>query len=301
MYSFKLVDTFLYLFLLSGGIIENEKYKRFESLYSAFITSVTIIEMLGCSVGFTNAGEVSHRVEILIQVSAHIYFLSLHWIVKWHKKSLLICAKHLRGEVTDDMGREAADLTEILFQRIIKIISSIFILFLSLIAFTSIFIPLVTDFDFKDKYIYIMPFWFTCTDSGKNHFPIKILCWNIDTYFKYFVMNGTEIILFQLEVFVYITSFIFYACFQAHTKAHLMVICRKIDQIGHHMDKYIKQRESQGPSRLNRSKHGDLVCAQDEIVCDEFTKVVRYHQFIFKYVSSTFRGVEIEFYNRNIF
>lgn len=276
----KLVDTFLVLFLLSGGIIENPKYWKYESLYSFFITMVTVIEMLGCSVGFTNAAEVAHRVEILIQVSAHVYFLSLHWIVKWHKKSLLICAKHLRGEINDETGREAADLTETLFKRIIVVISSIFILFLSLIAFTSIFIPLVTDFDFKDKYIYVMPFWFTCTDSGINHFPVKFLCWNIDTYMKYFIMNSTEIVLFQLEVFVYITSFIFYACVQAHTKAHLMVIERKISNMGEEMVKYYENCKLSA-SKAPR-KTAALERAQDDIVCERFQRVVKYHQFIFK-------------------
>ncbi|KAL6952541.1 hypothetical protein U1Q18_047676 [Sarracenia purpurea var. burkii] len=228
--------------------------------------------MLGCSVGFTNAAELAHRVEIMIQVSAHIYFLSLHWIVKVNKKSLLVCAKHLRGD-SDHIGEEAAELTEVLFQKIIVVVLSVFVLFLSLIAFTSIFVPLVTDFDFKDKYIYVMPFWFTCTDSGDSYFPIKRLCWNIDSYFKYFVMNSMEIGLFSIEVFVYVTSFIFYVCVQAHTVAHVRIITAKIERMRREMFNYEEKLAHNSERERIRS---------DGIVCREFMEIVKYHQFIFK-------------------
>lgn len=260
-YKSNFVSKFLNVFLSSGGISVSRKYKKFELWYSFFITSVTMIQLVGSLIGFLNTSQMENKTEILIQIATHSFLFSQYWNIKMHKNNLRKFKCMFDGKFLDYMNMEAIQLTAELFEKIIFIISSLFGLFLLMIIIISFFVPFFVDFHFNEKYIYVMPQWFSCTDSKENNFPLTFLCLNIDSYNKYFLMNMVEVILLIIELFSYVNGFIFYALAQAHFKARFEIIIGRIN---------------------NTFVDDKRIKIDDSTMCTDLIEIVKYHQYLRK-------------------
>lgn len=261
-----ILPIFFNLLYLSGGIAPAPKYKFLEIPYSIFISCVFIVQILGCIVGYLNTPELSSRMEILLQISSHVYLTSLHWVLKLNRRRLQTFIAHFQH--SDHWSPSSSDrisrLTVTFFQNSLKVDLTAFCLFLVLISFVSLAAPLFMDFTFDDKYIYVLPFWFNCDISGQNKFPVPFLCWNIDSFSKYAMINGIAVALLNVELFSYLTTFAFFCFTQAHFKAHLQAILERIGKL--------------------EAAQSDMIHGGPQRTDDDFTlelvKIIKHHQYL---------------------
>ncbi|KAK7602652.1 hypothetical protein V9T40_006626 [Parthenolecanium corni] len=272
--------------LLSGGIAPHEKYKSFEIPYAIFINCVFFVSVLGCIVGFVNRPEIGNRMEILLQMSSHLYFASLFWMLKLNRHQLKNFIRNFHSthsHLPAIYSHRISELTVKFFENSMKVVLIIFSLFLVL-ASISLVMPLFVDFDFNDKFIYVMPFWFMCSDSKENRFPVPFLCWNIDTFYKYALVNGIIITLFNIELFAYFTTFAFFCFTQAHFKAHLRVILKRINNLSGvgYSQYYTEEIISLPvlPCHEPMSRHEDLVTRNSDLNFLEFVQIIKHYQYL---------------------
>lgn len=285
--TISVLENFFNLLLLSGGIAPREKYNFFEIPYAIFINSIFFVELLGCIVGFLNTPEISNRTEILLQMSSHLYFTSLFWVLKLNRhelKNFIYYFHHTDEHVRATLSQEIRRLTVTFFLNSMKELLTVFCLFLVLVASISLVMPLFVEFNFNDKYIYVMPFWFVCSDSGDNYFPVPFLCWNIDTFHKYVLMNGIVVTLFNIELFAYLTTFAFFSFTQAHFKAHLQVILQRIANLGDNgLNHYVVEEVDVWPmvlSHKSRNSYKGLEIRRNDQVYLEFIQIIKHYQYL---------------------
>lgn len=216
------------VFLASGGIFINSAYRRFELPYSLFFTIWMLTAILGSVIGFANFPTIENRIEVLIQISSHLFMLALHWAIKYNRVRLLTFSGYLNVQACPEyVGSEAVHLTERLFKKFMFVMT-LFVLFMFMVCFISLVTPFLVDLNFKDSSIYVMPFWFMCDKTGKRRFLVSFLCFNVDRKSKFVLMNMAQTTVFVIEMSSYVTSFAFYAIFQTFVKAHVTIMEEKI-------------------------------------------------------------------------
>lgn len=221
------INHFFTILFFLGGITASDKYQKYGHRYSMLVTFIVVMQLLGCFVSFLNNIQVQNRINILLLVQLYVYTFSLHLIVKVFKNKLwkfklIWDEKHWKDE-------EFLSLTVDSFRNIILIfiLTNVSIYFITLII--PLFIPLFTNINFQDKYLYIFPVWFHCFNIQRNNLFFKFLCFNVDNYRKYLIVNIMEFIMFFIELLPFFTTFLFYAMTQIYFSARVKIIIKQIE------------------------------------------------------------------------
>lgn len=222
------INTFFKVLFFSGGIHRNVKYQKYGTWYSWWYTFYTFFILLGNCVGISNRRGSTEKLEILIQISHMVLFLAQHWGIKNHGNTLMNFASEIEQSSLRYTDNTAILQTELLFSTTLKTLGPIFYAMFGGVLLFSVLESLFIEVNFNDSKMYVMPFLYECSESGKNNFPIKFLCWKIDSYWKYVSVNSIAIFSLFIQHFSYVSTVCFHIIVQKYLVAHFNDIKQKI-------------------------------------------------------------------------
>lgn len=273
-----IVSQFLSIFLFFGGIWTCDKYQKYGDWYSKLTIFLLLIQLLGCYIGFLNRPQIQNGLILLIEIVFHIYSFSLHCIIKVRKNDLYQFKLLFEGKHSASLDEEAVHLTTNLFQTITNSFFWMNLLFILVITIITSFIPFFVDIQFMDKYWSVYKLWFYCTNLGNNKFFLTFLCWNVDNYRKYILVNFVEAILLMIELFPSCAIIYFYVLAQVH-------FCSRMNVINNRIKRWFLDNE---PNRRDES-----------VMYKNLTEIIKYHQHLHRYAKQSLVYLELLFYEKS--
>lgn len=219
------------IFLASGGIFTlSPENRTYEILYSVAYTIVTLFHLTGIIIGTINIAEFQDKMESVTHIVACLLSLSLHWGIKYHRRSLFKFLDQLQKLNTSH--DKVVWRSENLFSKIASVITTTFYMFY-VIFIASSFLKVLSDGNLNSKTAYVVPAWYECatTFNDTSWYWQNSLCWNIDNYFKYVIVNSTASFLETFVLIPHLTTFLFYAYVIFFLHANVEVMKQKIQTL----------------------------------------------------------------------
>lgn len=153
-------------------------------------------------------------------------------------------------------------------------------------------IGILTRLKADDAYIYIFPYWYTCT---REDFGYDFLCWRVTGYASYLLKNGTQFVLMFTEQLSLLDSVSICLLFINSFRAHLQVIETRMKElatdIGKLSDIYFKIKgmkdENLVPNVSRKRAKIDvmekLYKRQEAALETKLIDFIRHHQFLYGY------------------
>lgn len=256
-----IVSQYMSVLLFCGGISTNNKHEKYANWYSRLTIFVIIIQLLGCYVGFLNRPKIEDRFMSSLEILFHIYSFSLNRIIKVCKNDLCLFKFRFGGKPSKSVDEEAVLLTIKSFQNIRYLFLWITLLPVFVLTIITSLMPLFIDINFTEKYLFVYQHWFYCTDSGNNNFFLTFLCWNVDNYGTFVIVNFVETILFLIELLSPYSSALFYILAQIYFFSKMKMI----------------------NNRIKRWLHDKEPIRSDELIMyKNLTEIVKYHQHLYR-------------------
>lgn len=280
-------------FLLFCGLIENPKYKYLERAYSIIYTIIFLFEAFGNYVGY-HAQEliVEQRVEMIVRLIGHGYCVSMFWMLRMNRDSVLKITADMCKSYPPHIGNEVLTITEKNFTQKGKGYLAIYSLGMMTYMSMSFFIAIFTRMKASDVYIYVFPYWYTCVDRDYKY---KFLCWDVTGYASYMFKNGTQFGLMFIEQLNLLDSISLCLLITTNFQAHLQVIENRIKVVSGEIvnlaciQSQVKEYERKCQVNGARKEDGKLVVMKEAITQSEekvrkqIIDFIRHHQFLYRY------------------
>lgn len=274
--TFSFSSTFMRALLISGGIIQPPHRRVYEIIFSLVVTLILILVFLGSAVGVLNALKFQEKIATIIIMFASLTDLSLHWCVKKHRNPLLRYVQEIQYDGFEKVIAEATLLSENFFREKATKILLLFYPVYGFVVVASLINTLIVHDDFTNQSAYVMPHSFMCTNSKIEYLWITFLCWNVDSYTQYVVLNLLEFGVSILMHLPYVLTATFFVLIQQYLKAHAEVIKDRINVLSARLKKTVNDRDKCGDEKNieDEEKFGHTVRV-------ELINVIRHYQRLY--------------------
>lgn len=265
------ISKIIHISLSSLGILQNQQSAI---TYAVFVSAAISFCIFGTAVGFFTGTEVVTKLETLVtfapQVTTFINYLNIFS----SRKKLLALLQKIKGN--EERANVIINRTNVIVKR--RLIN--FLLLLVLLS-AGISLPnLILSFchtTITDKNSFAVPFWFSCGD-GKSNGIWRFVCWNVNSKRELLLANTIASVILGIMFVINCSTFSLYSVIVNELRTHVEQLKIEMTAFTNNYDKVVSDVSKK------RGCIRDHVAQVDKKDNQNFQKVIKYQQFIRRYV-----------------
>ena len=230
--------NFFEIVLLSGGILPFANYPLYSTVFSCAYSGIVGFVVMGNVVGILNETNLYLRIVTLLHTIGFSMGLVLYWCIRLYR--LTITRFIDEWFHSHDLDAEMVLSTEKRFKKT----STVFILIYWMFHFNFVASTFLNAFfigGITDPKSYMLPTLYKCLVEPKNStYWISSLCWDIDNFGKYIMVNSFVSAVYLTLIVPYGTTFLFYLFVIIYMNVNLDILTRKMNLFSKELPSFVE-------------------------------------------------------------